>query len=110
MRKYSGSGRLFVATTNFSEAGTSMNNDKRPFNWFLNISETINKSSLGKEQSLNSKSFTFGYNRGFSYLQVRSLFNEILLMESLMFGGNLENLSLEIFLILLTMPIDFQDL
>ena len=66
MRKYSGSGRLFVATTNFSEAGTSMNNDKRPFNWFLNISETINKSSLGKEQSLNSKSFTFGYNRGFS--------------------------------------------
>ena len=104
MRKYSGSGRIFFATTE------AMNNDKRPFNGFLNISETINKSSWGKEQSLKSYSFTFGYNRGFCWLRVRSLFNKILLMESLIFGGNLENLSLEIFLILLTMPIDFQDL
>ena len=39
MRKYSGSGRIFFATTE------AMNNDKRPFNGFLNISETINKSS-----------------------------------------------------------------
>ena len=54
MRKHSGSGRLLFATTNFSEAGTSMNNDKRPINGFLNISETINKSSRGKEQSLKS--------------------------------------------------------
>ena len=74
MRKYSGSGRLFFATTNFSEAGTSMNNDKRQFNGFLNISEIINISSRGKEQSLNSKSFTFGYNRGFSWLRIRSFF------------------------------------
>ena len=42
MRKYSGSGRIFFATTE------AMNNDKRPFNGFLNISETINKSSRGK--------------------------------------------------------------
>ena len=46
MRKYSGSGRIFFVTTIFSEAGTSMNNDKRPFNGFLNISETVNKSSI----------------------------------------------------------------
>ena len=92
MRKYSGYGRLFFATSNFSEAGTSMNNDKSQFNGFLNISEIINISSRGKEQSLNSKSFTFGYNRGFSWLRIWSLFDKILLMESLIFGGNLENL------------------
>ena len=73
MRKYSGSGRIFFATTE------AMNNDKRPFNGFLNISETINKSSRGKEQSLKSYSFTFGYNRGFCWLRVMSLFNKFFL-------------------------------